>query len=184
MMEDKITLRKIVESDLRDFWEVAYGSKADLKWMDFNGPYFEDPVLSWDEFSSKNGKILTDNPRYAVIIFNHRIVGIASAYWEDGILKKWLEFGIAIYDSSLWGKGIGRHVVPRWIDQLFKEFPEIQHLGCTTWSGNVGMMRLAEKCGLQLEGRIRKVRFWQGKFYDSVKYGVLREEWEAQTVKV
>jgi len=38
------------------------------------------------------------------------------------------------------------------------------------------MMKLGEKCGLQLEGRIRKVRFWQEEWHDSVKYGILREE--------
>ncbi|MDR2977792.1 MAG: GNAT family N-acetyltransferase [Streptococcaceae bacterium] len=183
-MEDRITLRRFVESDLPDYWSIAFGPKADLRWMDFNGPYFEDPVLTWEEFSAKSGKILTDNPRYNVIIYNHRIIGVASAAWQDGVLKKWLDFGIAIYDSNLWGKGIGRRVVPQWIDQLFESFPEIQHLGCTTWSGNIGMMKLAVKCGLALEGRIRKVRFWQGEFYDSVKYGVLRKEWEAKTVKV
>lgn len=40
------------------------------------------------------------------------------------------------------------------------------------------MMRLGEKLGMEKEAQIRKVRFWQGQYYDSVKYGVLREEWE------
>jgi len=38
------------------------------------------------------------------------------------------------------------------------------------------MMRLAEKLGLILEGRLRKVRYYNGTYYDSVKYGILREE--------
>ena len=40
------------------------------------------------------------------------------------------------------------------------------------------MMRCAEKLGMQQEARIRKVRYYQGEYYDSVKYGVLREEWQ------
>lgn len=38
------------------------------------------------------------------------------------------------------------------------------------------MMRLGEKSGLKLEGQIRKVRYWQETWYDSIKYGILREE--------
>ncbi|MDN6836071.1 MAG: GNAT family N-acetyltransferase, partial [Lactococcus lactis] len=54
--------------------------------------------------------------------------------------------------------------------------PKIQHIGFTTWSGNQGMMRLGEKSGLKLDGQIRKVRYWQETWYDSIKYGILREE--------
>ncbi len=39
------------------------------------------------------------------------------------------------------------------------------------------MMHLGEKVGMTLEARIRKVRYTQGHYFDSIKYGVLREEW-------
>ena len=56
-------------------------------------------------------------------------------------------------------------------------FTELEHLGLTTWSGNVRMMSCAHGLGWQQEACIRRVRYWQGTYYDSVKYGVLREEW-------
>lgn len=40
------------------------------------------------------------------------------------------------------------------------------------------MMRVAEKVGMQLEGRIRRVRVVDGVRYDSIRMGMLREEWE------
>ncbi|WP_236698233.1 GNAT family N-acetyltransferase [Weissella minor] len=40
------------------------------------------------------------------------------------------------------------------------------------------MMALGERIGMKLEGQIRAVRYWQGEFYDSVKYGILRSEME------
>ena len=64
----------------------------------------------------------------------------------------------------------------KWIKDCFIKYPEIERVGLTTWSGNQGMMRLAEKLGLILEGRLRKVRYYNGTYYDSVKYGILREE--------
>ena len=38
------------------------------------------------------------------------------------------------------------------------------------------MIRLAEKLVLICEARIRKVRYFNGVYYDSIKYGILREE--------
>ncbi len=52
----------------------------------------------------------------------------------------------------------------------------------TTWSGNPRMMSLALKLGFQQEARLRKVRYYQGKYYDSVKYGVLRSEWQERSI--
>lgn len=37
---------------------------------------------------------------------------------------------------------------------------------------------LGEKLGLQVEARIRKVRYYDGHHYDSIRMGVLREKWE------
>lgn len=84
---------------------------------------------------------------------------------------------IVIYDESFWSKGYGKEAFKIWISQSFKDYPELEHLGLTTWSGNKRMMGLAEKLGFLKEAQIRKVRYWQGFYYDSIKYGVLREEW-------
>ena len=43
--------------------------------------------------------------------------------------------------------------------------------------GNIRMMKAAEKLGMLQEARIRKVRYYNDEYYDSVKYGILREEW-------
>lgn len=40
------------------------------------------------------------------------------------------------------------------------------------------MIRVGEKLGMQMEGRMRNVRFYEGKYYDSIRMGMLREEWE------
>ena len=73
---------------------------------------------------------------------------------------------------------IGTKVLKMWTNVIFKQHPEVEHIGLTTWSGNPRMMHLAEKIGYTKEAQIRKVRYFQGVYYDSVKYGVLREEWE------
>lgn len=65
-----------------------------------------------------------------------------------------------------------------WTEYLFQKMPELVRLDLRTWSGNLGMMRLAEKLGYQREAVFRKARIVKGKYYDGIGYGILREEWE------
>lgn len=48
----------------------------------------------------------------------------------------------------------------------------------STLSGNVRMMKVAEKIGMQEEARIRNARTIDGEYFDAIKMGILREEWE------
>lgn len=171
-----IRLEKITTEALRPLWELSYGPAADLSWMALNGPYFDDPVLTWKAFSTGFGAKSIQHPLRRLIMADGELLGIVSAYWEDGALQHWLETGIVLYDSSRWGQGLGTKALHLWLVELFEQFPDLPHLSFTTWSGNRGMQRAGEKAGMQKEGVIRKVRYWQGTYYDSVKYGILREE--------
>lgn len=174
----KIWLKEITQEDLKPLWEISYGPNADLTWMEFNGPYFQDPVLNWQEFSTGWGKDSVNHPHRKLIMAEKQLVGMVTAYWEDGQLKQWLETGITIYDPADWGNGIGSAALKLWCHELFDRYPYLPHLGFTTWSGNLGMQKVGEKIGMQKEGVIRKVRFWQNQYFDSVKYGILRDELE------
>lgn len=44
-------------------------------------------------------------------------------------------------------------------------------------------MKVAEKIGMRLEGRIRQVRVVDDVRYDSIRMGVLREEWMTKSAK-
>lgn len=59
---------------------------------------------------------------------------------------------------------------------IFQETDALEHIGMTTWSGNGAMMAVAEKLGFLKEGQIWKIRCYQGQYYDSMKYWILREE--------
>lgn len=51
-------------------------------------------------------------------------------------------------------------------------------MGFITWSGNQRMIKVGEKLGMQMEARLRKCRFYNNEYYDSIRMGLLREEWE------
>lgn len=102
------------------------------------------------------------------------IYGDPNPEWK--LSSKWLEVGIVIYKSAYWSSGYGTEALRLWISHLFQTMPLVR-VGLTTWSGNERMVRTAEKLGMLMEGRMRKCRFYNGHYYDSIRMGVLREEW-------
>lgn len=174
---DKIAIKKIDENILKVIWQIGY-TKECPEWSKWNGPYYQSykKYSTFEEFESSNIAKFMLSSNVRCICLGDEVVGVITRYWEDPITL-WLEIGILIYDEKYWGGGIGSYAIKAWTTETFNEFKNIEHIGLTTWSGNVRMMKLAEKVGFKKEAQIRKVRFWQGVYYDSVKYGVLREEW-------
>ena len=68
-----------------------------------------------------------------------------------------------------------------WIEQIFDEKRKIVRLGLSTWSGNIGMIKLAQKLGMIKEAEYRNARIINGEYFDSVSYGILRSEWELRS---
>lgn len=106
------------------------------------------------------------------------MIGLVSRYWISEETQ-WAAIGIVIYDPAHWRQGIGYEALGLWTDYLFEQQPSWVRLDLRTWSGNTGMMQLAEKLGYTLEARFRKARVVNGQYYDGLGYGVLREEWQA-----
>lgn len=175
----ELKLGKFTYEQAEHIWTIAY-SQDEPEWSKWNGPYFEEYIkyATLNEFKSSSDWqfLLRDSVR--CIFIGDEPVGMLSKGWIDK-KTRWMEIGIVIYDPQYWNSGYGTKALTLWTSETFSEHPEIQHLGMTTWSGNMRMMRAAEKLGYKKEAQIRAVRYWQGVYYDSVKYGVLRSEWEA-----
>ena len=89
-----------------------------------------------------------------------------------------MEVGIVIFNENYWGKGIGQVALKLWIDEIFNQNPQLVRLGLTTWSGNKRMMNLSEKLGFKKEAVYRQARIVDNQYYDSVSYGILKDEWK------
>lgn len=173
-----IRLKTLESTDLADLWRIAYSTPKPA-WKALDAPYFQDYKMYSEAalFEEEQGNRFVNNPNRLGIFQDGRLVGTVSRYWECQETR-WMELGLAIYQEEDWGTGLGTSALKQWLSQTFQDFPDLERLGLTTWSGNASMMALAEKIGLRQEARIRKVRYYQGVYYDSVKYGVLRDEWE------
>jgi RimJ/RimL family protein N-acetyltransferase len=158
------------------------------RWHDFNGPYLprtqEEAIPGIIE---KHGARIAaggwPEVRERLVIVDRRtgeLLGTVSRYWECE-QTNWISLGVIIFDDSNWGKGLGYEALRLWCGYLFESLPTIVRLGFSTWSGNEGMVRLAQKLGFVEEARHRMARIVEGEYFDSLGYGMLRSEWESRS---
>lgn len=172
--DQELSIRPIVEADLFRLWELIY-KEEQPEWKQWDAPYFPHQAMTYDDFLPKGMKWV-DSEDFWVIEVSGVIRGTVSYYWEHEP-SKWLEVGIALYEADNWGKSLGTRALKLWINHLFAAMPLVR-VGLTTWSGNERMIRAGYKLGMTMEARIRKVRYYNGEYYDSIRMGILREEWE------
>ena len=181
MESERIRLRDFRSNDmpLYERW-LAPGQE----WQRWDAPYLpvSEEWVSRHLASVREGVATGDwkEPRQRLVIADRdtdRLVGVVTRYWISES-SAWPAVGIDIYDPSRWGKGIGKDALRLWCDYLFRSMPEVVRLDLRTWSGNARMIALARKLGFTEEARFRSAREVDGKRYDALGFGILREEWQ------
>ena len=172
---EKVILKIIEKEDIPILWQLIYGTE-NPEWKKWDAPYFPLERIDYKTYEENLlQRMETGIDDRMLIIADNQIIGIVSYYWEHKP-SNWLETGIVIYSRTYWNGGYGTEALEMWTNHLFESLP-IPRVGLTTWSGNKRMMKVGEKLGMKLEGRMRKCRFYNGEYYDSIRMGVLREEW-------
>ena len=97
------------------------------------------------------------------------------ALWVDLIHSEaWV--GIGIGDRQFWGKGYGTDMMKLCLQYAFTEL-NVQRVSLGLHEYNPRALRSYEKAGFRLEGRTRQDLMREGKRYDTLWMGILREEW-------
>lgn len=172
----KVDLKPIEDTDLAQLWQLIYGEE-NPEWKNWDAPYFPLVKKNLEEYkkSRKREGSYDAIAKFAIWTKDKKIIGTVGYYWQHKE-SNWLEIGITIYLPQYWSVGFGREALQLWTSYLFDK-KGLLRVGLTTWSGNQRMIKCAESVGMKKEAVIRKCRLWQGKYYDSVKLGVLKEEW-------
>lgn len=104
------------------------------------------------------------------------ILGYVSYYWRS-LDSLWLEVEVVIFNKEHWRKGIGYEALSKWISQLFLNNIDLLRVGISTWSGNTGMIRLADKLNFKTEACYKNVLKVNNKMFDFRSYVLSRETW-------
>jgi len=89
------------------------------------------------------------------------------------------ELGVMVGDKRYWSKGYGADIVQTLCAFGFVEM-NLQRIELGVYSHNARAQRCYEKCGFQVEGRLRRGIWAAGEYRDEIKMSILREEFMAR----
>jgi len=102
------------------------------------------------------------------------LIGLYTIFW----LHREAFMGIHIGERDFWGKGYGTDALRVLLHYAFDEL-NLRRVSLSVLEGNERAMRSYEKCGFRYEGRERQTWAYDGRRWDEIYMGLVREEWQA-----
>lgn len=130
----------------------------------FTRKHFEDRQGWWDEHEGQ----------LAIVDKTDRLLG-GIGFFRGSPLESGYELGYELLRRADRGKGYMTEAVRIFSAYLF-ELKPVPRLQIITDAENTAARRVAEKCGYQLEGTMRKAIFCHGRYVDLVIYSLMRDE--------
>jgi RimJ/RimL family protein N-acetyltransferase len=106
-----------------------------------------------------------------------RLIGLIGLYTIYQLHREAF-LGIQIGERDFWGRGYGTDALRILLRYAFDEL-NLQRVSLSFLEGNERAMRSYAKCGFHLEGRERQAWAYDGRHWDELFMGLLREEWLA-----
>lgn len=184
---EDILLRDMTASDIEDYvrWFTLQ-----REWESWDAPWEQEDTdeagerKSWTEYYESIKNLPDDARRWRFEIeWNGRHIGWISSYLIDENCE-WIgkvkdgqtvrrAIGIDICEPGLWGNGIGTKALRAFMNYYFEN--GVDALYTQTWSGNIRMIRCAERLGFAECSRIADIREVNGQKYDALTFRLSKE---------
>lgn len=178
----KIILRDKRESDIED-WIRWYNEET--RWADWDAP--DEPLepVEPEEYRREQMEMLKRIPEgvrtcFEMDTWDGTHIGMVTSY-AIGRDFKWMSWkvahesgnythtiGLGICESSYWGRGLGTQALTAFVRYHLKQ--GISDLCLQTWSGNIRMIRSAQRVGFVECNRIVGNRHIHGGIHDSLTF--------------
>jgi RimJ/RimL family protein N-acetyltransferase len=99
-------------------------------------------------------------------------VGLGGLYWNHGDTF----LGIGVGEREFWGKGYGSDAMKLALRYAFTEL-NLRRVTLNVFEYNLRAIRCYEKLGFQHEGRVRQCLNREGRRWDLIYMGIMKEEW-------
>lgn len=180
-----IILRDMEEADIED--EIRWNT-VETEWALWDAPWemeVELPKFNPDSFRQESLRTLQfpkDEPRWSMELdtVDGKHVGSVNCYLIDENWdwisvrnvkpgqKTYKTLGIEINDSRYWNQGLGKQALAAWISYHLKH--DEQDICLQTWSGNIRMVKCAERLGFTVCHREVGNRLVRGSIYDGLTF--------------
>ena len=189
----EIVLRDMVESDIED--EIRWNT-VQTEWALWDAPWEMEirlPEFRPEEFRAKELEALKEpleEPRWSLELDTAEGVHIGSVNtylidenyeWikrmdvQEG-QKVFYALGIEINEAAYWNKGLGTQALAAFIQYHLQNGHS--QLCVQTWSGNLRMIRCAEKLGFEECKRVAGKRQVRGGTYDGLTFQLNAEQFQ------
>ena len=179
---ERLLLRRPRLSDAAAL-HAAYGDPEVMKFIGDGKTMTQAKTKAWIEKALARWK--ADGFGHFVIEKDRKVIGRAGFLvwdpdeWKTGTLAELgshaaIELGWMLAREH-WGNGYATEAVAVLLELGFGAL-QLQRIGATCHPGNIGSIRVLEKCGFTLEGRLRSHRLVRGVRRDSLVYSILAGE--------
>jgi RimJ/RimL family protein N-acetyltransferase len=169
----RLKLREITQQDFQAVHEYASDPET-VKYMPF-GPNTEEET---QEFINRNLKRQQDDPRtdygFGIILkTENRFIGACGIH---GVSEVQASIGY-ILNRRYWSHGYATEAAKALVDYLFRELG-VHRVFASCDPENHASIRVLEKVGMSLEGRLRENMNIRGEYRDSLIFGLVIDEWK------
>ncbi len=106
-----------------------------------------------------------------------RLIGFTTFSSLDGDNGSVL-FHITIGERDAWGRGLGTEATRLMLGHAFERLG-LHRVGLSVFAFNGRAIRSYEKVGFRVEGRLREAILRDGRYWDEIQMGIVRDEWLA-----
>jgi len=170
-----VNLRALERRDLEQLWKwendsevMEYASSSPERCVSYEAlvRMFESGI-SADSFPK----------RYIFALKSGEPLGLISYWMPNSRFSGSADIGIYIGEKSQWCRGYGSDAIMTLSRVLFHHL-NFHRVGFSLGSHNQRMRAVLERCGMNCEGVIRQDRYFHGQYWDTLRMGCLREEFE------
>jgi RimJ/RimL family protein N-acetyltransferase len=104
-----------------------------------------------------------------------QFIGVTGLHQLD-VRNRHVQFGIVVGEKSAWDKGYGTEATRLMVRYAFETL-NLNRVSLRVYEYNERAVRVYEKVGFRVEGRLRQETFRDGRYWDTSLMAVLREEW-------
>jgi len=171
----RINLRTLRKSDAFSIYENAKDRDIS-RYTTLPSPY---KLKHAEEFVRQTHQNLRKKSAYELGIEDPQTEGIIGmiSLMKINYESKNAEVGFWL-GKKYWGQGLTKEALHLILNFGFRKL-KLRRIYARVMHPNVTSAKLLEKVGFKLEGRMRKSFFRNGRYYDELRYGLLREEYRS-----
>ena len=184
-----IILRDMTEADIED--DIRWYT-LETDWSNWDAPWEPLPDISNTDSYRKKELLKLAEPKdkirwgFEIETAEGNHIGTVNSYMINENFewisvkdikpgdKAFRTVGISICESSFCGKGFGTKALAAFVNYYLENGED--EIYCQTWSGNIRMVKCAEKLGFEECRRKKDLRFVRGKHYDGLTFRLCKEK--------